>query len=161
MTEAYVVSHWHHLVENFQFATTDFYSLIDQSIKKRLLTKCDIDRITIREGGIFSASREYLRVTSQGYIFDICAAPYGTGFFVSWRLGEIPAGLLTTIPYIGWIFRIFVKPSTYYKIDIALMFQQSIHNAVLETLDGVTQTKGIRALSETERKPILRDFFGR
>jgi hypothetical protein len=36
------------------------------------------------------------------------------------------------------------------------MFQQAVHNAVLEVMDCMTANKGIRALSETERKPIMK-----
>ena len=33
---------------------------------------------------IASAKREYLRMQRGKYAFDICAAPFGNGFFVSW-----------------------------------------------------------------------------
>ena len=34
-----------------------------------------------------------------------------------------------------------------------------LHSAVREVFDGVTQAKGLRALSESEKKPILSDLF--
>jgi hypothetical protein len=43
-------------------------------------------------------------------------------------------------------------------MDTALMFQESVHNAVLEVVDCITAAKGIRALTEAERKPILKAF---
>jgi len=46
-------------------------------------------------------------------------------------------------------------PMSYYRIDTALMFQESIRLAVLEVLDEMTKAKGLRVLSESERKPIL------
>jgi hypothetical protein len=52
-------------------------------------------------------------------------------------------------------------PTTYYKIDTTLMFQESVHRAVVEVIDQMTQAKGLRALSESERKPILRNIFKR
>ena len=55
----------------------------------------------------------------------------------------------------------FFTPATYYRIDTALMFQTAVHAEVLAVIDGMTKAKGIRALSEDERKPILRDFFQR
>jgi hypothetical protein len=41
------------------------------------------------------------------------------------------------------------------------MFQSIAHTAVLRVLDGLTNAKGLRALSESERKPLMRDFFSR
>lgn len=41
------------------------------------------------------------------------------------------------------------------------MFQTSVRQAVIEVVDQVTSAKGIRALTELERKPVMRDFFKR
>jgi len=41
------------------------------------------------------------------------------------------------------------------------MFQDSVHAAVLEVIDEATEDKGIRAMSEEEKKPILSDLFKR
>lgn len=62
---------------------------------------------------------------------------------------------------LGAIVERFVRPQTYYRIDTALMFQESIRRAVLEVVDGLTEAKGLRALTELERKPILRELFQR
>ena len=161
MAEPIIFAHWYHLVEGLQHSPKEFYSLIKQSLQQRNLPDIKTYEVTAREGGIFSDSREYLRVIRKEHIFDICGAPFGNGFFVSWWLGELPPGCLINIPVIGWIFRRFLKPTTYYKIDTGMMFQQSVHNAVMEVLDQITKSKGLRILSETERKPILREFFGR
>jgi hypothetical protein len=69
---------------------------------------------------------------------------------------------LASWPYVGFIFRLLAavaKPLTYYRIDTALMFQSVTHSAVLEVLDSVVSAKGLRALSDTDRKPVMRDFF--
>jgi hypothetical protein len=42
----------------------------------------------LQGGGPASAKREYLQVGREKLIFDICGAPFGTGFFVSWWLAE-------------------------------------------------------------------------
>jgi hypothetical protein len=59
---------------------------------------------------------------------------------------------------LGPIYERIFRPETYYKIDTLLMFQQSVHNAVMEAVDQVTGAKGVRALSELERKPALLHF---
>ncbi len=41
------------------------------------------------------------------------------------------------------------------------MFQEAIRRSVLEVIDGITEAKGLRAVSEAERMPILRDVWGR
>jgi hypothetical protein len=49
----------------------------------------------------------------------------------------------------------FIKPETYFSNDTALMFQESVRLAVNEVIDGTTQARGLRTMSELERKPIL------
>lgn len=68
-------------------------------------------------------------------------------------------GCLVLIPLIGALFA--DRGPTYYQIDTALMFQEIVRRAVLEVIDDLTKAQGLRALSESERKPILREFYGR
>ena len=211
-----VFSHWSTLMEGLQASPKDFYSSVEVAVRKRELADCALSRVDWKEGGLFSAGREYLRVMRGRLIFDICAAPFGNGFFVSWWLARAESSFgalallllivglfvamiisvrifgflagwlffLVVVPALFWLFvkfmngsrqegwddalvamplvgswyeRIF-RPETYYKIDTALMFQESIRNSVLEVIDGLTSAKGVRALTELERKPILREF---
>jgi hypothetical protein len=156
---AEILSHWYHLTEGLQISSKAFYTAIEQAIDRRKLPDVRISRVDHSEGGVFSAKREYLRVRRKEHIFDICAGPFGPGaFFVSWWLGMMPEGCLTVLaPFLAR----FIKPMTYYKLDTALMFQESVHAAVLEILDKATNAKGLRALSEMERKPILSGLFTR
>lgn len=159
-----IISHWYHLIEGLQESSLQFYTLLEQAISERQIPNIHLSRIDHREGGALSAKREYLRVRRKEHVFDICAAPFGNGFFVSWWLGEIPGWfwrLIMIIPLFGrflvWLFR----SQTYYRIDTALMFQEAVHLAVLEIIDKMTEAKGLRSLSEAERKPILTSFFKR
>ncbi len=158
----FVFSHWFHLTENLQESSQQFYGLVEGAVKQRNLPEVRLSRIDYREGGIFSAKREYLRVERKEHVFDICAAPFGNGFFISWWLGETTTALwdiLLMVPFIGtWLMNV-VRPTTYYRLDTALMFQESVHSAILEVLDKITNEKGLRALSELERKPILKELF--
>ncbi len=65
---------------------------------------------------------------------------------------------LVAMPLLGPIYERIFRPQTYYKVDTALMFQDAVHNAVLEVIDQISTVKGIRPLSEFERKPIMREF---
>lgn len=206
-------SHWYFLFENLQASPLEFYSSVERAVAQREIPDTEPSRIEYRESGLLSARREYLRVTRGGYVFDICGAPFGRGFFVSWWLAPVmPSPIIPTviagvviffiwngcmaggiqgifffpvalvvlffivgaamsqgepdwapyvlvIPVIGDFLGRWFQPYTYYRRDTALMFQESVRSAVLEVLDGMTQAKGVRALTEAERKPILREFY--
>lgn len=158
-----VVSHWYRLVEGLQVSSQDFYSSVEVALQKRQVPDVNLSRVQFAQGGMFSARREYLRVIRGQHTFDVCAAPFGSGFFISWWLSNPPGclagclGVLTAFPIVA----MFSHEPTYYEMDTMLMFQQSVHNAVLEVTDGLMQVQGIRALSELERKPIMRELYGR
>jgi len=102
-------------------------------------------------------------VQRKDHTFDCCAAPFGSGFFISWWLlkEETLMEKLAKVPVIGIPIRLFVRPVTYYTFDTACMFQTAIDGAVKETLDGVCKAKGVRAPTESERKPLMREFYAR
>lgn len=155
-----VFSHWHHSFEGFQISAQEFYQLVTEMVKTKNLPNVSISRVFHHESGFQSAKREYLRVQRYELLFDICAAPFGPGFFTSWWLGEKPTGFqvfMSLIPFMGdWLTK-HLMPDTYYKKDTTIMFQESVGGAVQEALDQQTSAKGIRALSESERKPIMNE----
>jgi hypothetical protein len=222
-----VISHWYQLIENFQASPLEFYDSVERAVAARAVPETRPYRVEHKEAGLASASREYLRMHRGTHAFDICAAPFGNGFFVSWWFTEPPLklGFLYTLaflvgvyvaatmahyigfsigtstgvfslavslsnifefvgvplllwflgyamrqgntegestvlamPLIGWIYKHVFAPETLYAMDTALMFQAAVHSAVLEVVDGMTAAKGIRALSESQRKPILTTF---
>jgi hypothetical protein len=222
-----VISQWCQLFENFQASSLEFYTSFERAVAARAVPEIHASRIEHKEGGLASAKREYLRMHRGKHAFDICAAPFGTGFFVSWWLTEPPLhyGFLYTlgfflalmisaviaysigfavgaaifgitfgvflatafglfgvplvmwlvgsglrsgviggerivlaIPIVGWVYERIFAPETFYSMDTALMFEKAVHNAVLEVVDCMTANKGIRALTELERKPIMKRF---
>ncbi len=212
-----VISHWSTLIENLQASPLEFYQSVETALQRRQVPETKNDRVDYKEAGLLSAKREYLHVVREKLVFDICGAPFGTGFFVSWWLAEakpmlspvarifvallilgtvgwilselgLVLGIVTLsivvlvglmiidnmntesnlnddlvrgLPMIGWLYERLFKPSTYYRIDTMLMFQKAVHNAVLEVIDEMTTAKGLRALVESERKPIMREFYQR
>src|ERR1044071_5099296 len=88
-----IVSYWCHLIENLQASPQDFYRRLEQAIVERRIPQLEGGAVEWPEGGPFSAKRQYLRLLRERTVIDICAAPFGTGFFVSWRLGEVPLRL--------------------------------------------------------------------
>lgn len=157
-----VISHWNTLIENFNTSPLQFYSAVSEAITRRAVPDAELERINWLEGGLLSAKREYLRITRDEYFFDICAAPFGTGFFVSWWLTMRAPGCLLTmcagIPVLRTVAWLLAPQFTHYKVDTALMFQAATHAAVLEVIDSITASQGIRMLPEAERKPLLREF---
>ena len=157
-----ILSHWSHMIEGLEGSTEQFYSSLEIAMKNKQVPETAISRVAHREGGAFSSQRLYLRVQRKDHVFDVCAAPFGNGFFISWWLGE-SLGVLWTlilkIPFLGnFLFQIF-RPITYYSLDTASMFQSLVSSAVMECVDGLTNAKGMRLLTERERRPIMSELF--
>lgn len=147
------LSNWHHSFNNLQFSSLDFYQKVEESVKKHEIPRVSFSRVTHSQGGIFSGKREYLRIARDEYIFDICAAPFGTDFFVSWWLGESVSDIVAKIPILNTMLGKNPKNKTYYQMDTEAMFKGSVQLGVLEAIDQITTEKGLRSLSESERKP--------
>ena len=212
-----VISHWSTLIEGFQASPLSFFKSVEEALARREIPETKKSRVDYKEAGLLSANREYLRVQREKLVFDVCAAPFGTGFFVSYWLAEdrlklhpfvkllillgilgvstfllnaaglmwgffliviiVFGGLLgaqmtastgdfddeivVALPLLGALYLWLFRPATYYRIDSMSMFQKAVHNSVLEVIDAMTAEKGIRALSEAERKPTMREFYSR
>lgn len=157
-----IISHWSQRIEGMQQSSSAFYAEVERIIGSEEVDGIRMERVNLSEGGIFSSKREYLQVRRGEHVYHICAAPFGSGFFLSSWLGAVESGIWATIagwPVIGALAQHFLKPLTYYRIDTGLMFQSVTHSAVLKVLDGLAGAKGLRALTEDERKPVMRDFF--
>ncbi|MGJ8665144.1 MAG: hypothetical protein ACSHW7_02160 [Patiriisocius sp.] len=157
-------SNWNTLIDDFNFSSQEFYKLLKVELHNQGITRIKIQNVSLKEGNAFSSNRTYLRATWKEYQYDICAAPFGNGFFISWWLlykNSIGQLLVSKIPFVGgWLAR-KLYPVTYYKVDTASMFMTYAQSAVLKVIDDITNQKGIRALSEAQRKPILNDIFKR
>ena len=208
-----VAGHWHGYIEDFSTSALDFYVLVQDGIARRAIPDLTISRVEWKESGAGSGKRIYLRVSREGLNFDICAAPFGTGYFFSWWLARIPLvlqdlvvlfgvclvsgfvlrssffafsrgagcfgavlglfiyfGLLfgfgaavrygnlgaeptiLSMPITGFLYGLVFRPATYFNEDTALMFRESVHNAMMEAIDAVTSAQGVRGLSEEARK---------
>jgi hypothetical protein len=85
-----VYARWCKLFPGVSAQPSEFYDLLQKALEQRKIPKIEISRVYHREGGIFSAKREYLRMSSERLVFDVCAAPFGTGFFISYWFAELP-----------------------------------------------------------------------
>ena len=89
--QAGVIDHWYALIPSFNSSTKYFYEAVEKELKDRQVPGLEIFHVDFAEGGILSNKREYLRMTRERLVFDICAAPFGTSYFFSCRFAEIPA----------------------------------------------------------------------
>lgn len=88
--KADVLSHWYALLPGFSTLSKEFYAAVEQELKKREVPGLTLSREEFAEGGVLSDKREYLRMTRERLVFDVCAAPFGTAYFFSCRFAEIP-----------------------------------------------------------------------
>lgn len=87
------------------------------------------------------------------------------GFFIG-----IPAGFLLlgagverglvgdeewvlSIPWVGYLYYVIFNPVSYYRLDTAMMFRDSIRSAVNEVLNDLREEKGLRLLGDEELRP--------
>ncbi|MEQ2006791.1 MAG: hypothetical protein ABMA26_08330 [Limisphaerales bacterium] len=89
--KAEVLEHWISFAEGFQFSPAEFYTAVEKELETRQVPGLEKSRIEFAEGGLLSDKRVYLRMLRERLVFDVCAAPFGTRFFFSCRMAEIPA----------------------------------------------------------------------
>ena len=216
MARPEVVSHWHKHLEDQRASALDFYGAVEEELKRREVPGLQLERVDWREGGVTSAKREYLRIGRERLTFDLCAAPYGTGYFYSWWVAKQKSpyaamlgvvGLIVVlgalglfisklgmfiglimfliallaslagvehgaragnvqleeavqaIPGVGAMYNSLFKPVTYYSLDTAIMFQESVSKAVGTVIANERNAQGLRALSPDEERPQIRDLL--
>lgn len=86
-----ILSRWGHLYPGVQLSGQEMYARVEEKLKTRAIPGAEISKVQWTEGGVFSAQRDYLRVKRWGHAVDVCAAPFGTGFFFSsWLTEPLP-----------------------------------------------------------------------
>lgn len=160
-----IQAHWSTMIEGLHISPQEFFREVEKAVQDKETPETKFSRVEWREGGLMSAKREYLRVRRKDLTFDMCGAPFGNGFFVSWWFGVMPSGILGvlySIPvvsiFVHWYMRIF-KTETYYKHDTAAMYHSLVHVAVLAVVDRMTTAKGLTKLAPEARIPEMKSFF--
>src|SRR5882672_9140868 len=101
MAKSLVLSHWSKAFDSFTTSTQEFYAAVEHGLKDRDIPSLRIGRTTWKESGALSAQREYLRVRRAHVQFDLCAAPFGRGYFFSWwQTDERRFGWLYTLGFL-------------------------------------------------------------
>lgn len=153
-----IVKHWYHLFEDLQTSSKDFYVSLETILKDMKVPDLTLKRVTHSERGVLSDRREYLLISRGKHSYTVCAAPFGRAYFFSWWQGEAEDGspLLSLIPFIGTSLERLASRKTYHQLDTEIMFQDVVHNIVLQLVNGITEPKGIRGLTDLERTPLTR-----
>ncbi len=84
------LNHWIASAEGFNYSPKTFYEEFQARLDERKVPDLTVEQIEFAEGGLLSDKRTYLRIRRERLLFDICAAPFGTGFFFSCRTVRLP-----------------------------------------------------------------------
>lgn len=141
---------WQNFYDGFAFSSTEFYLKIKAGLEERKIPNVSIANESFLESHIFSDKREYLRITRSEYVFYVCAAPFGTGTFVSEWLCIKREGSLNKIPIISKLAGKDRTDKSFYQMDTESMTRMAIHSTVLDVLDSLTTASGVRGLNELE-----------
>lgn len=148
------VTNWAYYFEELRMPAQEFFDRIEENVSQTEIPDIEFSKVTYRQEGFFSASREYLRISRNEYLIDICAAPFGKGFFVSYWLGLSDGGIIAKIPVINRLSGKDVNSKTYYQLDTEMMFRKSMHACIVRVIDEISNSKGIRGITELQRQPV-------
>ena len=155
-------THQYRLFENVTLSAQDFYQTINQAVQEKQYPNIKVLRVQYSEGTMMSGNREYLRIERFHSTFDICAAPFGKDYFISWWAGEIPnvgKKLLSSIPWVGLALASSIYGKGLYLLDAEVMFRDSINQIIEEAVAATTSGKGVRGigLKETLTVPAKKE----
>jgi len=150
--------HWNHFFSDLQFSSNEFYTLVEEKVKAHDMPDVRMGRVNYAESSIISNKREYLHIERKEDIFDICAAPFGNGFFVSYWLGN-PSHKVRdwamNVPFLGTAVEGW-QGTTYFKVDTACMFRSAVVGCIKEAVEEITSQKGLRGLTENEQLAMIK-----
>jgi hypothetical protein len=149
-----VLAHWYQRFDSYSMSTQEFYERLSAQISRREMPDVTLFRKNLPEGGLLSAHRDYLHVRRGKFTFALCAAPFGIDFFVSWWLLFEPGCLSGCVSVILPPLALLQRQTTFYEEDTAETFRECVHQAVLETIDGLFASR--EKPPEFDRKPKIR-----
>lgn len=159
-----IESHWSTIFNNFKYSPSSFYALLKKKLEEKNINGLIVSTTTLKEKSIFSSNRLYLKIVKDNLEYYICCSPFsGCTFFSSWLLlnksrSEI---IISQIPFIGNYLAKKLFPKTFYTHDTTEIIMGFIHESMMSVIDDITKEKGIRKLTDIERKPIMKDLFKR
>jgi hypothetical protein len=148
-----VISHWSHNFQSFTLSADQFYAAAQHILAAHQMPDTKIVRVVHKEGGMFSSNREYLRVKHANLVFDVCAAPFGKDFFISWWLYETEGRATSLLKgtTIGKILKSKETARTFYQVDKEEMFRSCVHECILAAIAKVTEGKAEWGLDKEDK----------
>ena len=86
----FVHAHWYVPLLKFQSDTEQFEQAVEAVLTEHQIPEVTVERMEFRQGGWLSGKRTYFRLVRERLVFDICCAPFGTGWYFSFRAAELP-----------------------------------------------------------------------
>ena len=129
-------------------SSREFYLLLKKMIEDYKFPDVTCTPVTLKEGGIFSSKREYMRISRQRYHYFVCASPFGRSFFISWWLQEdanTAANVAAKVGVIGRAIAQRMESKTYYELDTEQMFTSSINAIIKMAIEKIKADKGYRS----------------
>lgn len=98
------------LIENFNYSPREFYLLLAKAIERREVPGLEAELTLLIESVRGSSRRLYLSVARERFVYYVCAAPFGSGFFFSWRLVDErrPAKWYHLLAMLGFLFSLSI-----------------------------------------------------
>jgi hypothetical protein len=146
-SETTVHAHKYQHFEDLQLSTKDFYTLVRDLVEEYRYPGVTCTPVNMKEAGLFSSSRDYLRISKGRHHYFVCASPFGRSFFISWWLQEdeyTAANVARKIPWLGAALASRMESKTFYEIDTQLMFTTSINSLIGVAVERVKMTKGFK-----------------
>ncbi len=145
-----VLNHWIAFAEAFSFPPQEFYQLIEKTLADRKIPGLEISRVEYGEGGLLSDQRVYLRMIRERLAFDLCAAPFGSGYFFSCRSVYSPvlfrwwhfvvAFLFLNVTFGALAYSLGLSYAVIAEAALLLAILQVCHNAKLAKLADLDAT---------------------
>lgn len=150
----HVLSHFGQAFSFCSMSANEFYSLVEKIVITHEFPDVRIKRVNNKEGGMLSSSREYLRIKHKELVYEICAMQFGKDFCITAWLYDIESGLNTLFKYTwaGNYLSNRAKKRTFYQADQEAMFKFCVHNSLLEAIDSMTSSQGLRKMTDAERQ---------
>ena len=146
------------VLQNFPLTPLEFLAVVENAIGQRNIPGLEMSLITRREGGVLSSRRRYLHFTYHTSVGIVGAIPIGPSLAIAWRIGGIAswaAVVLREYPRLHSLIDWFIRPPTFYQMDVNLAFQELTRQIIIDAIDQTTHVRGFRPLTQIERQQIL------
>ncbi|RZK12947.1 MAG: hypothetical protein EOO46_01280 [Flavobacterium sp.] len=139
------VPYFQHHFRDIQVSPKEFYQAVTDVLKDHQIPGLWTSIVTRPEGGIFSPSRMYLRISRKNIVIDLCSFHFGTGQFVSCRTGyrtNLRTKALGEKTIANRILEIAHFQQTFYRRDQQAMFRKLVDGAINEVIQSIRTIHG-------------------